>query len=262
MTNLNANINVMAKAVSIAGDTLLRDFEEIIRLQSSIEGAGKLTQKALQRADNAIIYELTSARPHYSLESTLSSPIIGKDPTRKWLVYAVSGVDNFARGNPNWVISVGLLFKGEIQLAVINQPCFNEIYKGVKGNGAYSRQMKLRVAPINQVSSFSVAIDFDSCKSLSIPPLLNTIFSNFRAIRTSGSASLDLLNLSAGKIDGFIGFQCDPIEILPAQLLLTEAGGLVHTFPNQNNNDYHGLIAAGYHKFDEFKQAALEFTTI
>ena len=259
MTNVNANLNIMSKVVTIVGDTLLRDFEEIIRLQSSIEGTEKLTRKALTRAHNTLVWELTNARPNYSLTSNSAESIAGKDPTRRWTVCAVSGADNFARGNPNWVVSAGLEHKGSIQVGVIYQPCLNELYKGVRGNGAYSRQMKLRVAPSSKVGNFILAVDLDSCESTDHPPDLKLFYKAFRSIRTTGSASLDLVNLSAGKIDGYIGFSDNAIETGPAKLLLTESGGLITPLiESADANEHKGLIAAGHHKFDDFKLAAAE----
>ena len=259
MTNQNANLNLMVKAAYNAGDQLLRDFEEIIRLQSSIQGTEKLTQKALARAEYIIKDELITARPNYTLRSGFFESFEGKDPTRSWLVQTISGLDNFRRGIPNWVVSIGLIYKDEIQVAVIYQPNDNEIYKCVRGNGAYSSRFKLRVTPTRQTANSIIAIDVDSCRPLNNPFPLKNFFSTFQTIRSSGSACLDIINLSAGKIDGFIGFENNALETGPAQLILSEAGGLTSELKIKANNTFQrGLLAAGHHNFDEFKAAVIE----
>ena len=252
MSNHSANLNIMTKAVLSAGDVLHRDFEEIQRLQASLEGAGKLTRKALIRANHRLIYELTEARSNYGHHSTLSGNIAGKDETRKWLISPVSGLENFSRGNPNWVVSLGLEHKGETINSVIYYPCTNELYKVIKGDGAYSRHMKLRVAPIQKVEDFVVAMDFRFENDKTTPGNLEHLLRSFKQIKSTGNPSLDLINLASGKIDGIIAPIVDPIDISPAKLLLIESGGL--TYPL---NGTEGLLGSGFKGFESFRDLVL-----
>lgn len=252
MSNHSANLNIMTKAVLSAGDVLHRDFEEIQRLQASLEGAGKLTRKALIRANHSLIYELTEARPNYGHRSTLSGNITGKDDTRKWLISPVSGLDNFSRGNPNWVVSLGLEHKDETVNGVIYYPCSNALYKVIKGDGAYSRHMKLRVAPIQNVEDFVVALDFRFENDKTSPDNMEHLLKSFAQIKSTGTPSLDLINLASGKIDGTIAPMTDPIDIAPAKLMLLESGGLTHPL-----NGNKGLLASGFKGFESFRDLAL-----
>jgi len=253
MLNLSANLNVMTKAVLSAGDVLHRDFEEIQRLQASLEGAGKLTRKALIRANHRLIFELTEARPNYGHHSTLSGNITGKDDTRKWLISPVSGLENFSRGNPNWIVSLGLEHKGEMVNSVIYYPCSNELFKVIKGDGAYSRHMKLRVAPIQKVEEFVVALDFRFEYDTTVPRNLEHLLKSFKQIKSTGNPSLDLINLASGKIDGTIAPMVDSIDIAPAKLLLLESGGLTHPL-----NETKGLLGSGFKGFERFRDVVLD----
>ncbi len=248
MPDHSANLNLMTKAVLSAGDILHRDFEEIQRLQSSLEGAGKLTRKALIRANYKLVDELTEGRPDYSIESTLTGEVVGKDNTRKWLVNPISGLQNFTRGNSNWVISLGLQYKVETVIGVIYYPCRNELYKVIKGDGAYARQVKLRVAPIQKVEDFVVAIDFRFGEGKSHPQDLARLINSFAEIKSTGTPSLDLINLASGIIDGIIAPEINPIDIAPSKLFLTESGGLTAPL-----NKAGGLIGSGFKGFESFR---------
>ena len=253
MQNHSANLNIMTKAVLSAGDVLHRDFEEIQRLQASLEGAGKLARKALIRANHRLIYELTEARPNYGHHSTLSGNIAGKDETRKWLINPVSGLENFSRGSPNWVVSLGLEHKSETINSVIYYPCTNELYKVIKGDGAYSRHMKLRVAPIQKVEDFVVALDFRFENDKTTPGNLEHLLRSFKQIKSTGNPSLDLINLASGKIDGAIAPMVDWVDIAPAKLLLLESGGLTYSL-----NGNKGLLSSGFKGFESFRDIVLD----
>ncbi len=252
MQNHTANLNLMTKAALSAGDILHRDFEEIQRLQSSLEGAGKLTRKAMIRANNKLIYELSEGRPNYGIKSTFSEELTGKDDTRKWLISPISGLPNFTRGNSNWVISLGLEYKGETVIGVIYYPFGNELYKVIKGDGAYSRQMKLRVAPTQKVEDFSVAIDFNFGGEKFKLQNLDRLVESFAEIKSTGAPSLDLVYLASGNIDGIIAPEIDPIDIAPAKLLLIESGGLTASLDRSEGNSG-GLIGSGFKRFEIFR---------
>ena len=248
MPDHSANLNLMSKAVITVGDILYRDFEEIQRLQSSLDGAGRLTKKALIRANYKLVDELSEARPDYGIESTLTGEVVGKDTTRKWLVSPISGLQNFTRGNSNWVISLGLQFKGETVIGVIYYPLGNELYKVIKGDGAYARQVKLRVAPIQNVKDFVVAIDFQFRAKKNNPNDLARLINSFAEVKSTGAPSLDLIYLASGFIDGTIAPEVNPIDIAPAKLLLIESGGLTAPF-NQSG----GIIGSGFKGFENFR---------
>lgn len=252
MPDHSANLNLMTKAALAVGDLLHRDFEEIQRLQSSLEGAGKLTRKALARANYKLVDELNEGRTDYGIDSTISGEIVGKDNTRKWLVSPISGLQNFTRGNSNWVVSLGMEYKGETVIGVVYYPCANELYKVIKGDGAYSRQVKLRVAPIQKVEDFVVAMDFRFGIHKIPPQSLDKLIGSFAEIKSTGNPSLDLINLASGKIDGTIAPEINPTEISPSRLILKESGGLIAPLSNTEGHSG-GLLSSGFKGFENFR---------
>ena len=86
MQNNTANLNIMIKAARKASKSLIRDFNEIEKLQVVSKKAGDFVSKADLRAEKIIKEELLSARPNYGWCAEESEEIEGEDPTRRWIV--------------------------------------------------------------------------------------------------------------------------------------------------------------------------------
>ena len=126
MPNQSATINVMIQAARKAAKSLLKDFAEVENLQASTKSPGDFVSKADLRAEKIIRYELEKARPYYGWVGEESEEVIGKDPTRRWIVDPLDGTSNFLHGIPHWAISIALEHKNEITTGVIYDPIKDE----------------------------------------------------------------------------------------------------------------------------------------
>ena len=95
MPNQSATINVMIQAARKAAKSLLKDFAEVENLQASTKSPGDFVSKADLRAEKIIRYELEKARPYYGWVGEESEEVIGKDPTRRWIVDPLDGTSTF-----------------------------------------------------------------------------------------------------------------------------------------------------------------------
>ena len=77
MHNNTANLNIMIKAARKASRSLIRDFNEIEKLQVVSKKAGDFVSKADLRAEKIIKEELISARPSYGWCAEESNEIQG-----------------------------------------------------------------------------------------------------------------------------------------------------------------------------------------
>ena len=146
MPNQSATINVMIQAARKAAKSLLKDFTEVENLQASTKSPGDFVSKADLRAERIIKYELEKARPYYGWVGEESEEIVGKDPTRRWIVDPLDGTSNFLHGIPHWAISIALEHKNEITSGVIYDPIKDECFYAEKGNGAWLNDKRLRVS--------------------------------------------------------------------------------------------------------------------
>lgn len=62
---------------------------------------------------------------------------------RRWSIDPIDGTGNMVHGLPLWAVSIGLIDAGEPALGVIAIPPLNELFWGVKGQGAWRDGVRL-----------------------------------------------------------------------------------------------------------------------
>ena len=128
---LLTNMVSIVKKVAI---NLNRDFSEIERLQTSIKGSLDFTRIAFDKAQKAIVSEFSKFGEAYPVV------LAGQNAQNKNSYFSVSvidGIANFAHGNPDFAISVGLIDNGMVIDAVVYNPARDELFFAEKGKGAF-----------------------------------------------------------------------------------------------------------------------------
>jgi myo-inositol-1(or 4)-monophosphatase len=256
MIQSSANLNIMMKSARKASRGLLRDFGEVENLQVSSKAAGDFVSKADTRAEQIIRKELTEARPNYGWLGEESLEVIGKDPTRRWIVDPLDGTSNFLHGIPHWAISIGLEYKKEIISATIYDPIKDEMFVAEKGQGAWLNEKRLRVSDRNKMIEmlFATGIPFGDRDGLddSLNSIKN-LMPRCAGIRQNGAAALDLAYVAAGRFDGYWERGLKIWDIAAGLLIVKEAGGLVESFQNLTSPLFSGdLICGNSLVFDSF----------
>jgi myo-inositol-1(or 4)-monophosphatase len=213
-------ITVMTKAVIKASKGLLRDFSELEYLQVSVKDNKDFVTGADLKADKILKDELLYARPSYSFLSEESEEIVGDDSACRWIVDPLDGTINYMHGFPHWAISVALEKNDEVVAAVTYDPLKNEMFWAEKGSGAYLNDKKIRVSGRRLMAE--ALISFGSADSM---PFKNA--SVFSKIRKTGSTTLDMAYLAAGRFDVlYSGSDSNKWDIAAGMLLIKEAGGV------------------------------------
>ena len=229
MHNNTANLNIMIKAARKASRSLIRDFNEIEKLQVVSKKAGDFVSKADLRAEKIIKEELLSARPNYGWCAEESDEIQGEDPTRRWLVDPLDGTTNFLHGIPHWAISIALEHKQEIVVGIIYDPIKDELFSAQKGGGSWLNEQRLRVSNRTtfQEMLFATGIPFGESDYLeSSLTSIGNLMPGCAGIRRNGAASLDLAYVAAGRFDGFWERRLNVWDLAAGLIILREAGGL------------------------------------
>ena len=231
-------LTVMTKAVVKASKGLLRDFNELENLQVSIKSNKSFVTNADLKADKILKEELLFARPTYSLISEESEEIIGEDPSFKWIIDPLDGTVNYMHGFPHWSISIALEKNNEIVAAVTYDPIKNEMFWAEKGCGAYVNDRKIRVSGRKSSSDLLISVG---------PVATNeqlSILTSQSSIRKTGSTSLDMAYLAAGRLDllFFPNHNTNKWDTAAGTLLIKEAGGIIAD-SRGNSADDHSDIA-------------------
>lgn len=147
-----------------------------------------------------------------------------------WLVDPLDGTTNYAHGLPVFCVSIALLWREEIIIGVVYDPCRQEMFTAVRGQGAYLNDRPIRVSDTADLGRSLLATGFPYDVRTS-PDNNLSHFANFavraQAIRRLGSAALDLCYVACGRFDGYWELKLKPWDLAAGVLIVREAGGLV-----------------------------------
>jgi myo-inositol-1(or 4)-monophosphatase len=212
----SSELNKMFAAMSRTGAGLRRDFGEVENLQQSLPGARDFVKKAAQRIEESILRDLTLVRPSAGI---LTPNYTSYGDGRDEFVLALSGAENFVRGNAHFAISLALRSNDETKIALVYSPIDERLYYAESGAGAFAfsafHSARIKVSNIKDPLDATIGLN------------KSAISNQQSAIRITGCAALDLAWVASGKFDGFISEPLDYAEICAGELLVIEAGGSV-----------------------------------
>lgn len=253
----SALLNVMVSAALKAGKSLVRDFNEVENLQVSRKGPADFVSKADTRAEQIVFDELRKARPTYAFLMEESGEVAGTDGQHTWIIDPLDGTTNFLHGIPLFACAIALKRGDEIVASVIYNPVMDELYTAEKGGGAWLADRKrLRVSARRHLSEAVVATGIKTQGTANDTlqlRQLNAINPAVAGIRRSGSISVDMAWLAAGRFDALWEAGLAPWDVAPGFLMVKEAGGVVTDYAGQPGSVWNGQIVAG----NETLQAAL-----
>lgn len=245
----SALLNIMVTAAFKAGRSLTRDFGEVENLQVSVKGPADFVTNADKAAEKIVHAELSKARPTYGFLMEEGGEIQGTDGQHRWIVDPLDGTTNFLHGIPLFAVSIALQRGDEIVAGVTYNPISEELYVAEKGGGAWLDEKKrLRVATRKHLAdcvvSTGIKVTGTSADALHLRQLAQ-IAPATAGIRRTGSATLDLAWLAAGRFDGFWEADLKPWDAAAGWLMLREAGGTMTDYAGTGGSVWNGQVVAG-----------------
>jgi myo-inositol-1(or 4)-monophosphatase len=148
-----------------------------------------------------------------------------------WIVDPLDGTTNYLSGLDHFSISIALVKGGQPIFGIIHKPTTNDTWTCVKGLGLYYNGQ-----PMAQVSQQLEAKD--ALFATGFPYRSQDIAANFfacadevlvtgRGIRRTGSAALDVANISCGWYQVFWESDLQPYDIAAGLLFMQENGCIV-----------------------------------
>ena len=148
-----------------------------------------------------------------------------------WIVDPLDGTTNFLAGLDLFSISVALVENGEPVLAIIYKPISGELYTSIKGQGACYNGIPSTPAHPNLTEADAIFATGFPYRSPDVAEQFfkaaADILTLGRGIRRSGSAALDVANLSMGWLQGFWETDLQPYDVAAGILLMKENGIIV-----------------------------------
>ena len=246
MISISSNLNIMIKAVEKASKSVIRDFGEVEKLQVSKKGPRDFVTKTDKHVEKILIEELSKAKKNYSILSEEVGSINNKDRENIWIIDPIDGTTNFLHGIPHFAVCIALQSKTEIVSGLIFDPIKDEMFFAEKNKGAYLNNHRLRVSKKNSIEDCLFASNQEGVK-----------FSDLN-LRNSGCAALDLAYVASGRLDGFFHNKINLWDVAAGKLIVEEAGGIVNSIWDYNNNNIN-IRAASSVIYDDMLSTLKEF---
>lgn len=155
------------------------------------------------------------------------------DETKEYIfvVDPIDGTTNFIKDYHTSCISIGLIRNGKRYLGVVYNPYLDEMFYGLKGEGAYLNGKPIHVSDedlSNGIVLFGTS-PYNTELAKASFDLAYEYFSKALDIRRSGSAAIDLCSVAAGRAELYFEMILSPWDFAAGALILEEAGGIVTT---------------------------------
>jgi myo-inositol-1(or 4)-monophosphatase len=203
------------------------------------EGVSGVTTKStdtdvVTAADKAVERQvrdaLAAARPGDSVlgEELGGETGAGGDGVR-WILDPIDGTVNYLYGLPQYAVSLAAELNGEVVAGVVRNAATGEEWTATKGGGAYAGSVRLSGSAQTRLGQALVGTGFayDPARRVRQAAVVAGLIPHIRDIRRFGSASIDLCQAAAGRLDAYFEQGLNEWDHAAGGLIAREAGLLV-----------------------------------
>ncbi|WPL15368.1 Inositol-1-monophosphatase [Thiorhodovibrio winogradskyi] len=221
-------LHIAIRAARSAARVIMRSFERRDELTITTKQPNDFVTEVDRAAEAAILQEIRGKYPNHAILAEESGQQAGNE--FEWVIDPLDGTTNYLHGFPQFAISIGLRYRGQMQQAVVYDPLREELFTASRGGGALLNDRRLRVSSRRDLRGalLGTGVPFKDQAQLELfLETLRVLVPETAGVRRPGSAALDFAYLAAGRIDGFWEFGLSPWDFAAGALLVLEAGGTV-----------------------------------
>lgn len=145
-----------------------------------------------------------------------------------WIIDPIDGTTNYIYHFNLSCISIALMENQSPVLGVVYNPFTDEMFCGIKNNGAYLNEKRIQVNRTSSVKESLILAETNPYSNRSENKsfsCMNRLFQTCVDIRITGSAALDVCYIASGKGSGFFTESLCPWDVAAGYIILEEAGG-------------------------------------
>lgn len=146
-----------------------------------------------------------------------------------FIIDPIDGTTNFLFDYQQSCISVAVAWGGALVAGCIFNPYLNQMYLAVRGLGCYlnGRKLKMEDLPVERgLVAFGAARYNDEHVDF-LFDLVKNLFHRCLAVRSGGSAAIDLARIASGSNVAYIELKLQPYDYAAAAVMIEEAGGRI-----------------------------------
>jgi myo-inositol-1(or 4)-monophosphatase len=239
-----AVLEFLIPVVREVGKILLQSLGKAQSIQ--FKGRANLVTEMDRRSEEHLIRAIRAQYPEHAILSEEAGSLPGGVGQPQWVLDPIDGTTNYVHGLPYFCVALALRQGAQLQAGMVYHPYVDELYWAERGLGAFMNGQPLHVSATPVLDDALLTTGFPS--DLTHAPDSNiehflALMPKTRAIRRMGSASLDLCNVAAGRLDGFWQPTMLVWDVAPGAIIVEEAGGRVTDFAG-NAGVYEGSVAA------------------
>lgn len=246
----NPLLNIAIQATRNAAKIITRAMDRLDTLSIDEKSRNDYVTQIDRLSEQEIIYTIQKAYPSHSILAE-ESGVTAASSEYRWIIDPLDGTLNYIHGFPHFAISIGLQYRGELEIAVVYDPILQELFTAKRGGGAQMNDRRIRVSPCKKLNKALIGTGFPCTHPELFNPYLKTfenILPEVSEIRRAGSAALDLAYVACGRLDGYWEMGLSPWDIAGGILLVTESGGFVGDFSGNSGYLENGHCVAGNSK--------------
>ncbi|MCM1134789.1 MAG: inositol monophosphatase [Clostridium sp.] len=141
----------------------------------------------------------------------------------------IDGTTNFMFDYHHSCVSLGLSFERRMLAGFVYNPYVDEMYAAVRGKGAFLNGKKLILphTPLAEgIAAFGCA-RYNDDRVEEIFQIVRELFMESIAVRSGGSAALDLCRIASGSNVCYFELKLQPYDYAAASIIIEEAGGKI-----------------------------------
>jgi myo-inositol-1(or 4)-monophosphatase len=225
-----------------AGALARRYFLREIDYETQSKGLQDFVSVA-DHAVEALIRERIGAK--YPRDTMLGEEAGGDVGACAWLVDPIDGTLNFVHGVRYWCVSITFLVDGERAIGVIYDPMADELFAGVRGEGATCNGAPMRVSTCTHLDDALLCLGFVHRQSLADHlELKRELNAAGAAVKDMGAGALMLAHTAAGRYDAYLEPHMHPWDASAGLLLVETAGGRTLPYPGARGLSAGGAVIA------------------
>jgi myo-inositol-1(or 4)-monophosphatase len=238
----------LARAAAARAGSYLRSVERPADPSRwTFKGSRDFVTEVDRTAEQMIAETLLAAMPGGRMIGEELRPEIVTDGL-VWIVDPLDGTTNFLHDFPSYAVSIAAAVDGVLQAGVVLQVPRNEMYHAWRDGGAWQGERRLAVSAIEDPAFALIGTGFpfkDLTHLAEYQRQFARVAARTSGIRRPGSAALDLVDVAAGRFDGFWELRLSAWDIAAGVLLIREAGGVVTDLTGAEVGIGHTAVLAG-----------------
>jgi myo-inositol-1(or 4)-monophosphatase len=218
-------------AAKAAGEVLMSYFRREVTIRFKNGDAADMVSEADVNAEQAVIRVIHQTFPDHAILGEESATDTDVNLPALWVIDPLDGTTNFLHDVPHFAVSIAYFEHGQPICGVVWNPAHNDLYTGLKGQGATHNGQPIQVSPTDRMDQSLIGTGFYYDRGAMMEATLGAIRDLYahqiHCIRRFGSAALDLCQVASGLYGAYFEFRLSAWDFAAGMLIVQEAGGQV-----------------------------------